>query len=293
MANAISQVSNEFSAPYLTLAEFKSAPTGIDFDDLVIGGNANAQDAELLNAIIRASSWIDQFCNQQLAASTTTDLQKIRMGRGGIIQFAPDNSPVIALTALAYGSNPNNLVSVDASLAWIDSYTISYPLGGGYIGSATSFSSGSAAAGQFIYIKYSYVNGFPNTVINAQANIGDVSVTVKSGTGITAGSSINIYDGMKSEWVTVASTYVFGSTIVPLTSALLFEHDAGIAFSAFPAAIKQAAILMTSVFLQVRGDASLTMAVSTNGQMGSSSQNNIQSNIDLAKSLLNSYRRMR
>ena len=39
-------------------------------------------------------------------------------------------------------------------------------------------------------------------------------------TELTKGQQLKIYDGMYSETVTVASTYVFGSTTVPLETPL-------------------------------------------------------------------------
>ena len=36
---------------YITVPEYKNAPTSIDYDNLVVGGNANAQDAEPYSAL--------------------------------------------------------------------------------------------------------------------------------------------------------------------------------------------------------------------------------------------------
>ena len=55
----ISPVTPFQSGNYLTVAEYKNAPTAIDYDNLVVGGNQAAQDAELLANIARASSFID------------------------------------------------------------------------------------------------------------------------------------------------------------------------------------------------------------------------------------------
>ena len=66
MATGVTTQQPFFENPYITVTEYKNAPTSIDFDNLVVGGNAGAQDAELANAILRASSFIDEFLNQNL-----------------------------------------------------------------------------------------------------------------------------------------------------------------------------------------------------------------------------------
>ena len=70
MANGYTGTTQQFSTPYLTLGEYKSAPTAIDIDNLVFNSqDPDVQDSELTNVIARASSWIDTFCNQVLAAT--------------------------------------------------------------------------------------------------------------------------------------------------------------------------------------------------------------------------------
>jgi queuine/archaeosine tRNA-ribosyltransferase len=100
---------------------------------------------------------------------------------------------------------------------------------------------------------------------------------------------------MYSEYVTVASNYVFGSTTVPLTQALLYSHSAGVSISALPPAIKEATILATTAMLKVRGDASLTMGVGTLPNQSSTTQiqENIGSDMAMAMDLLKPYRRIR
>ena len=60
-----------------------------------------------------------------------------------------------------------------------------------------------------------------------------------------------------------------------------------------PQAVKEAAILATTDFLKVRGDNSLTMAVTTRASSGPSVQSIIGSDLALAKELLAPFRRMR
>ena len=110
---------------------------------------------------------------------------------------------------------------------------------------------------------------------------------------LIASRSLNIYDGASSERVTVSTNYTFGSTTVPLTATLAYAHSSGVAISGMPPAIKEAAILVTTDFLKVRGDNSLTMAVTTRATSGPSVQDIIGSDLALAKELLRPFRRIR
>jgi hypothetical protein len=65
-------ISNE--NPYISVAEYKNAPTAINYDMLVVGGNAAAQDAELAEVILRASSYMNEYLNQNLVATQYTEM---------------------------------------------------------------------------------------------------------------------------------------------------------------------------------------------------------------------------
>ena len=112
MATGITPLNSFFESPYITIAEYKNAPTSIDFDNLVVGGNANAQDAELANAILRASSFMDEYLNQNLRAATQTETQRVRITGQGTIALHPNNNPIISLQSFEYGANPNSLVAL-------------------------------------------------------------------------------------------------------------------------------------------------------------------------------------
>jgi hypothetical protein len=111
--------------------------------------------------------------------------------------------------------------------------------------------------------------------------------------GLTAGTLVTIYDGANTEQVTISSTYTYGSSTINITSALKYTHASGVAVGNMPQAIKQAAILLATDFLKVRGDNSLTMAVTTRATSGPSVQSIVGSDIELAKMLLSPFRRMR
>lgn len=298
MAESINPTTHKFSTPYLTAAEYRNAPTAIDIDNLVFNSSdPDVQESELINVIARASSWIDTHCNQILGATHETETQRARISPDGYIKFHPRYSPVIALTALQYGNPSTNLITAtNIASAWIEDQQILYP----YANLSTSITSQGplqfgfpTTSGQQVYLKYTYVNGYANTLI-AVANAAATSLTVTNATGIIAGLQMKIYDGMYSEDVTVASTYTFGSTTVPLTEPLVYAHSAGISISALPPAIKEAAILATTAMLKVRGDASMTMGIGTSPITDSSGVNaNIASDMSMAMELLKPYRRIR
>lgn len=299
VANAINPTTQQFSIPYLTTTEYRNAPTAIDIDNLVFNSqDPEAQNNELANVIARASSWIDTYCNQILGATYETETQRSRISPDGTIKFHPRYSPIIALTDFWYGNPSTNLYQAqDCSVAWIENSEIIFP----YANLSTTFTSQGpiqfgfpSTQGAVVYLKYTYVNGYANTLIASATEL-QSTLTVTSGTGITAGDQLKIYDGIYTENVTVASNYVFGSTTVPLTAPLVYSHDPGVSISALPPAIKEAAILVTTAMLKVRGDNSLTMAVGTLPQQSSlpTTQASIQDDMSMAQSLLMPYRRIR
>jgi hypothetical protein len=298
VANAINPTSHKFSTPYLTIAEYKNAPTSIDIDNLVFNSSdPDVQDSELTNVIDRASSWIDTFCNQILGATHETENQRARISSDGYIKFHPRYNPVIALTALQYGNPSTDLITVqDCSVAWIEDQQILFP----YAYMSSLFTSQGPlqfgapyANGTQVYLKYTYVNGYANTLI-ATAVATQSTLTVTDAVGITAGLEMKIYDGMYSERVTVADSYTFGSTTIPLEVPLVYSHTAGVSISALPPAIKEAAILVTTAMLKVRGDASMTMGIGTSPVTDSTGVNqNITNDMSMAMDLLKPYRRIR
>lgn len=293
------QTTRLFSTPYLTVAEYKQAPTAIDYNNLVTdSADPDVQDAELANVIARASSWIDTFCNQTLGATQETEQQRTRLRPDGFITVHPRYFPIIEVTDFWFGLQPNQMIQFpDPSQGWLEdqSFTIPY--------SAATLSYSSAGPVQFglpsgprqqAYVRYTYVSGYPSTVLAANAVQGATSLTVTSGDGITVGARMNVYDGAQTETVTVASTYTLGSTTVPLVSPLTFAHLSGVSVSALPPAVKQAAILATTGFIKARGDNSLTMdVINTPTNMTGSVGRSVANDFGMAKELLLPFRRIR
>lgn len=297
MSNAVTSITRQFSTPYLTIDEYKDAPTAIDYTALVVGSlDPAAQDAELANVIARASSWIDTYCNQVLGATVETEQLRTRVRPDGTLSIHPRYWPVIALTALSYGSDPNNMTAVpDCSLAWLEDQQIIYPASqlGSNMSSQGPLSFGfPSTIGAQVYTRFTYVNGYANTTI-ATATAGATSLTVADADGITPGLAMKIYDGMKSENVTVASSYVFGSTTVPVNNALAYTHSAGVSISALPPSVKEAAILVTTAFLKARGDSAMIMSVSNAPGQAVEGSQKLGQDLTMAQDLLKPLRRIR
>jgi len=295
MADAISPISRQYSRPYLTLQEFKNAPTALDYGNLVVGGNQAAQDAELTNAITRASSWIDQYCNQVIGATLDTEQQRVRISNDGTIKIHPKYFPIVALKSLSFGYTPINLVSVpDCSQAWLEEQQIVYPYGIAAWSNQGALGFGFPASPRAVtYVKYTYVNGYANAVLAADAVAGATSITLDSGLGIVAGEMLTIFDGDKTERVIVDSGYSAGSSTVPLSVGLTYAHSTGVSVSNLPAAIKEAAILVTSAYLKIRGDASLVMAVTNAPSQQIAGAQMVGTDIAHAQELLKPFRRIR
>jgi hypothetical protein len=280
---------------YITVPEYKNAPTSIDYDNLVVGGNAAAQDAELARVIMRASSYLNEYLNQNLVADRITETQRARVTGQGWIALHPDNSNIVSLESFQYGADPNQLSTLnDCSQVWFEKQQIIIPLAGNTLtwssSGPLSFGAGSASPYVQMFCKYTYVAGFVQTLGTGTALA--TSLTVTNATGILAGAVLTIFDGAKTEQVTVASTYTYGSTTVPLTTALVYDHTA-VSVSNLPTSIKQACILMTTAFIKLRGDNSLTMNITTAPTANITGDMRYSSEMRLALDMVDKYRRIR
>ena len=280
----------------MTVQEYKNAPTSIDYDNLVVGGNATAQDAELKNVILRASSYMDEYLNQNVVANRATETQRVRLNNSGYIALHPNQSPIISLESFYYGGAPTNLVALpDPSQCWFEEQQILVPLSQ----MATTYSSAGPLAfgpgiggSQQIFTKYTYVAGFANTTV-VSGTAGASTIVVADPIGIIPGEMLRISDGASSETVYVSSTYTYGSATITLVSPLVYTHAAGAAIGNLPNAIKQACILITTAFIKIRGDNSLTMNITTQPQASIPGSARYGGEISMALSMVDKYRRIR
>jgi hypothetical protein len=296
MANAVTTTSPLFSVPYLTIAEYKQAPTAVDVDDLVGGGTQAINNQELANVVARASSWIDSYCGQVLGATTDTEAMRARVDRNGFLTIHPRFFPIVEVVSLSYGVLPNSIAPIDVSTVWIENQSIVVPLTGinmAFSNGPIQFN-GNYSTTQESFVSVKYVNGYANTVLTSNVSASATSIPVSDLAAFLPGGQFAIYDGSNTELLNVASTFTptSGAGSLPISTQLAYAHTNGISVSTLPPAIKQAAIYVTSAILKARGNAALVMGNITPGAVQNA---NPGANNDLmaAWDILKPYRRIR
>ena len=266
----------ELAVPYLTPAGFTAYPTWLDLDNLIPGGVAALQANELAEALLAASDWaVCAVENMPLHAHLVSGEQLITStGRAARARIRPRHIPLRQVISLSWGYDPTLMISdaLPDSSMWIeDGRRVSFLPGGApftFTGPAIQF--GPLPAPEItMYVTWSYVAGYPNSVLSAAAAAGATSVSVADPTGILPGDVLRIYDAGTtsspvgaSEALTVAGSYVPAVPVVPpvpaavpLAAATQFAHAAGIGITGFPRKIIQAVIAYT-VALLMREDVS-------------------------------------
>ncbi len=285
-----------FSQPYITVAEYNQAPTGVDLSNLVSKDPA-ASAAEGANIIARASAWADNFCGQILAATTDTDTNRVQVSRDGYMHIHPRYTPILEVTDFRFGTAPNNLQAM-TDLSGIGFYGQEFHVPSG-VASFSSFTGplqfGSAGYNAKYWVQYSYINGYPNTLLaTAPGAAGATTLTVTDATGIIGGlTQLGIYDGAQAELVKVASV---AGNVLTLTAPTVFAHtQTGVSVSALPPSVKQAVILLTTALVKTRG----TSAIVAPGIRSQSAGQRLTTeaiqgeDVDYAYDLLMPYRRVR
>ena len=277
---------------YLTVQEFKNAPTAIDCSNIIPGGTQAVNDAELTNVIRRASSWVNQICKMAtLEATTTTETKEVKMNSTGLIRVHPDMIPIITLLdTVQYKISPMNdwnplaIADMDIFARYFVIYDLAEimiaPQGVqpfSFMPYRTPYQQ-ARAKNIPIILQYTYVNGYPNTTLSENAIAGASTITVKNVTGMV-NQTLTIYDSNFTEDVVVRSV---AGNVVTLASPLLFAHLSGVAVSALPDSVKQATIILTAFLIEQRGALSISMGEQTvQGIKGSSG-----AGVEIAKELL-------
>jgi len=292
------------TVPYLTPAAFRAHPTYLDTMSLRPGDSDIAdQDAALNNILLMASADADNYVEMSadgtgsLSAHVRVENTRIRVSPDGSLKYKPDHTPVTQLLGLSTGSTPGALVATDLATAqwWIEKTNtiVAFLALAGPAMSAFQF--GGAAPTAQLFTKWMYVAGFANTRVAATASAGASSLLVTDTTGITAGTTLRLWDPGVEEAVTVAAGYVLGNTTLPLTTPLQHAHEPGAGAFAGGADIIEAVVNFACVKL-IRPDSgeedtypgTKTQPTTRNGGAHDGS-----SLMDTAAALLEPYRRVR
>jgi hypothetical protein len=247
-----------FTVPYLTIDEYKRAPTAVDVGNLARGGSQAQQDAELANVIVRASAWVNGICNQNLAATRDTENGRVRVNRAGEYAVHPRYWPILEVVTFAAGSSPSALTNLDLTNCFIEEQLFTIPSTSITSGIGPALQFGATGFGDRAFAQWTYVNGWAvTTLATVIAAAGATSVVVRDATGIYAGTRLTIYDAENTETFTVTS--LVGTTLT--VPALTFAHaTAGVSISALPGTVKEAAVLLTSSLVKSRGNEAVVMA---------------------------------
>lgn len=223
--------------PYITAAEYTASPTGMSVTDIAPGQSTQVNADALLQTIARASSRVDEMCDQILAATIETEVGLWQV-QNGMVMIPVQQSPVIAVYQVALGESVSTMAPIyDYSNVDIGRKVVQVPFGGIGFGP--------------IRASITYVAGFANSSITAATTVTGLpaTISVDSILGIVAGMSLTIFDPGATEVVTVA--LVNGGSIVTV-NPLQHAHAVGVNISALPARVKQATVLLTTALLKTR-----------------------------------------
>lgn len=263
-------IQNYSIEPYCSVASFRAAPTWLDSNDLIPGGVQSKQDFELYNVLLRATSWCDLKTGgtteqPYLGASNYVQNERVRANKFGELSIHPWQVPVQYISQVYTGSNVLSLTALaNPSQVWIeDNRQVIIPVAGSGQFVGLQFGASIAISG-VTYVEMQYVAGYFNSTLAAGTyDLGTASVTMVNPTGLIPGTTFRINDPGQEEVVTVAASYIVGSSVVPLVNNLVYTHVAPastspgtvIGASALPMAVEQACISY-AVGLLLREDTS-------------------------------------
>jgi hypothetical protein len=260
---------------YLTPADVLSAPLGIALSSLP-GANPGTSPVltqqvyeQLIGIIARASGMVDNYVEQVLAATLDTEEKWTTRGlawidNNGYLNVHADYWPVLSVQSFQYGYptlGGTSWTAVTLSDLIVSRERITYP--GAFLRRGTPP----------LRVQYTYLNGWPNTLLAATVAAGVTSLPVADATGMVAGGKLTIYDQGNTEVVTVAAGWapVQGAASVTLQAATQFAHSPvlrpvtgqgqpyDIAVSALPEDVRQATLLVVKSIVETRGASALVM----------------------------------
>jgi hypothetical protein len=244
--------------PFITPGLYKQEPMGVPADNLVSGGSPLAQENELRRIIQRASAEMNSFCygasGGVLHATVDTEAYDVRMDHYGQLTLTPSFTPVLALTALSYGSDPSYMsTQTDFSQVKVKQHEIkvlAYPFTGQSSQGPLQFGRISGPDGRY-WTQYSYVNGWPLTSLTANVTAGtNVVIPVGDTTGIYAGATTLTIRSPFGQDESFIPTAVTSTSVTAAT--LQYNHQQGDQCDALHEDIYSAAVEIITGMLKRR-----------------------------------------
>lgn len=254
------------TTPYITSDMFKlHSRAGVQVESLAPKGAPVDQQTALDSFIEQASSWMDEQAEMTFAASLDTWSGFTNVSTNGFVEVYPRYRPVIGITAFSVGPSPS-LMSPMSSFtgAVVHENSISvptFPLAAMTSSEGPIQFGGISAPYDQAFTQYSYVHGYPVTLLTADVAAGANQITVADTTGIVAGQT----------WLTVRSgrtRYRFLATSVSTADAgglgfgpgtvgcsvpapaLVVNPDVAIQVDSLPAVLITACVLVTRAFIK-------------------------------------------
>lgn len=265
--------------PYVSVSEYQFAPTAVDTTSLVPTGSAEDQLQSLADTIRRASGWADRIVfgadpaakGASLCATLSVESAYVPVLKGQL-RLVCDYKPIIQVNGIDVGPSMSTLQSIGNNIAQnvsIGRRTIYVPvlnfsvrqndLGNPnpYVGTIGKYQA-----------VWSYVNGYPHTMLADAAIAGTSTVVVQptdGGTGLLGVipnvTQMTIVDGSYTEQFLI--TAVSGTTLTTAVP-LQFDHHLpvgpdSIPVTTLPSDVSLAVIYLTTVLIKTQGDAALVL----------------------------------
>lgn len=263
---------------YLTIEEYRAAPTALATNNLVPGGDQAAQDNELAAIIKRASTFLDNTARQKLYATSATQNEKVRIKDGYFVLRAYQDR-VKSIDAFSWGATPSSLAAASTPIPvgsyFVEENRVLFAVGNPGVQWVGSLNMLATPISGSVYASWKYTAGWFTTRLAVQAAIGATSVTVEDPTGIQPGAFLRLIDGARMADAQVSAAYTPGSATVQLLAALTEAFPVGAGFTEVEGDAKEACILATSHYIKdrksggfVMGGASATVDQTTDAQLG-------------------------
>jgi hypothetical protein len=303
--------------PYLSVSQYRFAPTAMDTSTLVPGGSPEAQTQALADTISRASRWADTMCfgadpaakGASLAASLSVENVQTRL-KGGALKLVCDYRPIIEVLGIDVGPDPGHVESIGESVAAMVSIgrrTITVPYGGFIVGRQNAAAvQGPIVQATTTYVVWSYVAGYPHSSLAAPVEAGATTCVIQStdgqggAWGVLPGSQLTVYDGANTEMLTVQSLTPATPTLTTATLTTTPFQNAHtppsppdfLPVTAIPPDIQQGVISLTTMLIKTRGARALVMPTIPGGvpSRQALAQAGALEDWEIAKMLLEPYR---